>query len=405
MVERVRLTIIGGGVVGCAIAWQLSQKIDDLIVIEKNGSIKAENQSSRNSGVIHAGVYYPQSISPLKAKLCVEGNRLLYTFCEQYDVPHTRVGKLILAANEDELPYLYDTVMLAEENGVPDVRVLTPSEASEMEPNVHCVKAVLFPSSGVIEPSSLTYQLYTLASNQGAYFMLGNEVTQIRPIDGAFEITMQSGSQQEVFETELLINSAGMNSDDVARMLQPDFPFTIQPYRGESMQFVRSKRPEVDHFGMNVYPVPMPLNANGVREAIPFDQFQRAFVEGKILKTVGVHLTPLLEIENHDYHLSAIVSVGPSSRFVSDKNDHSAPAFSRDHFHAQIQPIFPGLNADDLYFYQMGNQAKLKGHFDWVIQPDKNYPQCIHLVGIDSPGLTSCLAIAKYVEHMLGDSI
>ena len=401
MSERVQVAIVGAGVIGCAVAYQISQFFEDIVVIEKNGSVKAENQTSRNSGVIHAGIYYPPEISPLKAQLCVRGNELLYQFCQRYDVPHERVGKLVMAATPDELPYLEDTIAIARRNGVPDIEILEPSAARELEPNVDCLKAVLFPCSGIVEPTQLVYQLYSLANQQGVFFLTGREVVNITPQDNGFQVELESDTQREVFETDWLINAAGLWSDDIARMLNPDFPFRIQSYRGEMMQFVHTRRPDIRHYGMNLYPVPMPLNSNGLREAIPFDQFRQAFRDGRILKTVGVHITPLLEVDNHTWKRSTIVSVGPASRHVKDRDDHSPPAFSKAHFHQQIIPIFPNLKIDDLYFYQMGTQAKLPGHFDWVIEQDRHYPQCIQLVGIDSPGLTSCLAIAEYVESLV----
>ena len=141
MSERVPITIIGAGVIGCAIAYQLSKKYAEIIVIEKNPKVTSENQSSRNSGVIHAGIYYPKDVSKLKSELCIKGNKMLYDFCREFEVAHQQTGKLVVAVEQWELPYLDDTLRIAVENNVPGAKLISREETQKLEPNVACINA------------------------------------------------------------------------------------------------------------------------------------------------------------------------------------------------------------------------------------------------------------------------
>ncbi len=401
MAERVKITIVGAGVVGCAIAYQLSKKYDEIFVIEKNPKVTAENQSSRNSGVIHAGIYYPQAESPLKAKLCVEGNRRLYDFCQEFDVPCKRTGKLVMATEDWQLDYLQDTFQIALQNGVPGGKIISAEQAKEMEPNIQCLQAAYFPTSGIVEPTRLIYRLYTLASQNGVYFLTHTKVIDIQPKNDYFEVRTESGNRIETFETEILINSAGLFSDEIARLIDPDCPYQIFPVRGEMAKFYKSRRPEITHAGMNLYPVPHPLDTDGRRLVLPFPEFQSRFTARKVLKTVGVHLTPTFDLIDDNYMIGNTVTIGPATKMVTDKQDYSTDLYPPDHYLEAVRSFFPNLNIDDISLHQTGIQAKLKNQFDWVIEPDEKHPKCIQLIGIDSPGLTACLAIGKYVEELL----
>lgn len=401
MSEKVQITIIGAGVIGCAVACQLSQQYDEIFVFEQNDKIKAENQSSRNSGVIHAGVYYPKDIAPLKAKLCVEGNRLLYDFCEELDVPFARVGKLIVAVQEHELEYLEDTFRIAVENKVPGAKLITAEEAKQMEPNIQCHQAAHFPTSGIVEATSLVYQLYSQASQKDVFFLTGTKVVDIKPRRAGFEVTTDSRGNREIFETELLINAAGLFADEIARMVNPDFPYHVKPVRGEAAKFYKQRRSEINHHGMNIYPVPCPVNLKGVKEFMPFKEFQRLFEAGKLLKTTGVHLTPTFDIIDAKYEIGNLVTIGPLYSGVVEKDDYFNGLLPEENFLKEVNHFFPHLKLEDIGLHQTGIQAKLNEQFDFVIEKDEKFPNCINLVGIDSPGLTACLAIARYVAEMI----
>ncbi len=401
MAERAQITIIGAGAIGCAIAYQLSKKHDGIFVIEKNPKVTSENQSSRNSGVIHAGIYYPGDESPLKAKLCVQGNRMLYDFCQEFDVPCKMTGKLVMATEPWQLDYLQDTFRIARQNGVPGAKIISPEEARQYESNVRCIQAAYFPTSGIVEPTRLVYRLYTLALQNGAYFLTQTEAIDLKPKDGYFEIFTKSGFRFEKFETIVLVNSAGLYSDEIARKINPGCPHEIFPVRGEMAKFYKSRRQEIFHTGMNLYPVPHPLDANGKKSVLPFHEFQNLFKANKVLKTVGVHLTPTFDLIEGQYEIGNTVTIGPATKGVSKKEDYTHDLFSPDYYFQAVHPFFPNLKVEDISLHQTGIQAKLKNQFDWVIEPDEKHPNCIQLIGIDSPGLTACLAIGKNVDDLM----
>lgn len=401
MSDRVHITIIGAGVVGCAIAYRLSKKYDEIFVIEKNPKVTAENQSSRNSGVVHAGVYYPKDLGRLKGELCVKGNPLLYDFCNEFDVPCKQTGKLIVASSEHEIDFLEDTFRISVENKVPGAQLISSIEAEKMEPNIICLKAGYFPTSGIVEATQLVYRLYTLATQQDAFFLTSTEVVDVRPKSGFFEIETRAGNQTEVFETEILINSAGLYSDEIAKRVNPDCPHEINPIRGEAAKFMKSRRKNIFHRGLNIYPVPHPIYLDGTRADVPFDEYQRLFAEKKVLKTVGVHLTPTFDFIDGSYEIGNTVTIGPANKKVKSKEDNSKDLLPPDIYHERVQRFFPNLQLDDIFLHQAGVQAKLKDQYDWVIEPDEKFSNCIQLIGIDSPGLTGCLAIADYVEELV----
>ena len=400
--ERAKITIIGAGVVGCAAAWRLSKKYDEIFVLDKNPRILSENQSSRNSGVIHAGIYYPQDESPLKAKLCVEGNRLLYDFCAEFDVPCRRTGKLVLAVHETELDYLDATLKIAGQNDVPGAQLISAEEARNMEPNVRCIQAAYLPTSGIVESTKFVQKLYRLASQQGAYFLPSKKVVDIRSAAGAFIITAQSGDDRtEVFESEMVINSAGIFADDIARMVNPASPWEVLPIRGEAAKFYKTRRPEIDHSGLNVYPTPHGIWPDGRKADVPFAEFKALYLEKKVVTTVGVHLTPTFDLVKGHYEIGRTVTIGPATKGDISREDLASGLFPPEHYHSLVHPFFPNLRLDDLELHQTGIQSKLKGYHDFVIEPDPLHPRFFNLLGIDSPGLTSSLAIARTVENLM----
>ena len=191
MSEKVDITIIGAGVIGCAIAYRIASEYTgskDIVVVEGNSQINGENQSSRNSGVIHAGVYYPQDIGPLKAKLCVEGNKMLYEFCKLHGIPHKMCGKLVIATDPLEEEYLDDVYRIATENNVPDLKIIEKDDILNLEPNVYGTRALYVPTSGVVESTSFVNKLYSLSTEKETIFLTGNRVTEIKPYDYGFEM-------------------------------------------------------------------------------------------------------------------------------------------------------------------------------------------------------------------------
>ena len=401
MSEEIFVTIIGGGVVGCAIALEISKEYDkNIVVIEKNRQIKGENQSSRNSGVIHAGIYYDKDKEPLKARLCKEGNILLYEFCNKNNIPHQKTGKIIVATNSLEEEYLEDLYRIALKNEIPDIRIIDCKEVRKFEPNVRAISALYVPTSGIIEPTSFIDNLYKQAESHGAIFLAGNNAVYIEPDKEEFNVKIQSNNGNETFKTAILINSAGLFSDEVAKIFDNSSTYEIDPIKGEAAKFYKSKRTDTLLNKMNVYPVPFGYLPDGERLNVPFKEFQKLYNAGKVNKSVGVHLTPTMDAKGGNYFIGDTVTIGPAYSKPDGKEDYK-PTRDEKYFLNMVKPFFPNLRLQDISLHQTGIRAKLKGYTDFVIERDNKYPNFINLIGIDSPGLTSSLAIAKYVKQML----
>ena len=405
MSEEIPITIIGGGAVGCAIAYELSNRLDDKIfLLERNSKIRGENQSSRNSGVVHAGIYYRKDTEPLKARFCVEGNRRLYEFCEEHRVPHKKTGKLVVATNPREEEYLDDVLAVSLDNGVPGVKRISGEKARSMEPNVNATSAIYVPTSGIIEPIEYVSRLHHLAKTNGVSFITGNEVINITPKGNSFEVTTKSGRNIDTFETKVLINAAGLYSDEIARMVNPDSPYEMDSVRGEAAKFYKTKRASISMNRMNVYPAPHGFwNKGGEKADVSFEEFQKLLEEGKITKTVGVHLTPTFDIENGEYVIGKTVTIGPTPTVGIGKEDYSSNLHPEEYYLQRVKGFFPSLELDDIVLHQVGISAKLKNQCDFVVERDPKHPNCINVVGINSPGLTASLAIANYVRELLKD--
>jgi L-2-hydroxyglutarate oxidase LhgO len=402
--DRVSITIVGGGVIGCAVAHELSKTgARDILLIERNPKIKGDNQSSRNSGIIHAGIYYSRATEPLKAKLCVEGNRLLYEFCEEFGVPHRRTGKLVVAVDALEAEYLDEVRADAADNGVPGFRMLDGREVGELEPSVRASKALYFPTTGLVEPTELVGALHHQAEARGVFFLPGNRVVQISPQKDSFEVVTQGRDGTETFATGLLINAAGLYSDEVARLVNPDSPYRILPIRGEWARFTKGRRPEISMGEMSVYPAPYGAdNTTGERVRAPYAEYRRLLQQGRVTKSIGIHLSPTFDLVEDEYVVGNTVIVGPTYVVGVEKEDYSAK-HREPYYLDKVNAFFPGLRTEDLELHSTGIRAKLQGRSDFVIEREARHPKCISLVGIDSPGLTASLAIARYVKDMIRD--
>lgn len=383
---KVGTTIIGAGVVGCAAAMELAGAGEEVLVLERNpGVVQGENQSSRNSGVIHAGLYYDRITRPLKADLCAEGNRLLYAFCERYGVPALKCGKLVVAVHESEIPVLRVYQARAQDNGVP-ASIVDGREASEMEPRVKAKAALYLPTSGVIDPTALVYKLHVLAGNHGAQFLTETRLVAATSTPEGIALTVQyRDGARDTFLSDRVVNSAGLYSDDAAKMIDPASPYQIDPLRGEAAKFYRTRRAGIGLRGMNVYPTP-----------------EKVETEKGSYFTVGVHLTPTLETGPSGLpETGAVVTVCPLNMAAAHKEDYGGDFQPMALFHRRVAPFFPDLKVEDLEPHQVGIQARLVGHQDWVMAFSNADRRWLNLLGVDSPGLTGSLAIAARVRQML----
>ncbi|MBN2062599.1 MAG: FAD-dependent oxidoreductase [Deltaproteobacteria bacterium] len=382
----VRIVIIGGGVVGCAVAMELSKGYDGIFLFEKNpGITQGENQSSRNSGVIHSGIYYDQATRPLKAGLCVDGNRYLYEFCRTNHVPFLKCGKLIVASSNEEDRLLDLYLKRASENKVPGVRKITAERVKELEPNVLALSALDVPGAGIVDSASFVYRLHTLAQKGGVNFISGTEVIGINARGGLYELLIRypDGATDHV-STAMVINSAGVNADLVAKMINPRSLYEIDPILGESYKFYSHKREDIHLGGRNIYPTPTTVQTDGDRHF-----------------TVGIHLTPTLHDLNPPFRTGSTVTVGPRLRPLDDRNVSPEVLTPAEVFLEKVSRYFPGLLAKDLSIHQAGHQARLKGCRDFVIGEDPLNPGFVNLLGIDSPGLTSSISIAHRVRKIV----
>ena len=365
-------------------------------MIERCPRDLVENQSTRNSGVIHAGIYYKRAVRPLKARLCVAGNAQLYAFCAEHGVPHARTGKLVVATSAREEEYLRDLLATANDNGVPDVRWLDGDAQRRIEPHITSTACLHVPTSGVIDAAAYLQALRRVAA---AHDVFDTRVEGIRRIPAGFEIHTRSAARSDSFVAGTVVNAAGLYADEVARMIDPDAPYRIMAVRGEAARFSTNRRPELALGGLNIYPAPCGFyTKTGKRADVPFAELRELLARGEATDTVGVHITPTLD---EDGRIAPTMTISPMLQTNIAKDDFRSTV-PVEHYHERVKAFFPALRVDDLELHHTGIQARLPGAMDWVIEPARRDPRFINLIAIDSPGLTASLAIADHVVEMLG---
>ncbi|MBT3223990.1 MAG: FAD-dependent oxidoreductase, partial [Proteobacteria bacterium] len=374
--ESIGVAVIGGGVVGCAILHELVKAgFDSAFLFEKRPTL-AEAQSGRNSGVVHAGIYYPTGST--KARLCVEGNQLLYEFCRDHDVPVANVGKLVAATSADRIPRLEKLYQQAVTNGVPGVRILNRDEARQFEPNLDTVAAMHCPTTGIVDAAALTITLANCASALGAQVLTNCEVINVEAVGAGFELVSRYGGEEASFRADLVINAAGLQAHEVAQMVNDDWQVEVAPLRGEYVKFNRRRREELWMNGANVYPVPQTVNVDGVETQV-----------------VGVHLTPTFALNRAgEAVVGNTINVGPEFVTVHSE-DYETGRLACEPFLEWAKRFLPGLTHDDLSLDFAGVMVNLRDHDDWIIERDGRHPDCVQLIGLDSPAMTSALAIAR----------
>lgn len=368
----INISIIGAGVVGLAIASRVSELTDAVFVLEKNLKFGQET-SSRNSEVVHSGIYYPKG--SLKALLCVEGKEQLYRYCDKFDIPYSKCGKLIISNSEEEDGILENILEFAQNNGVTDGRIIQKEEIHQLEPYITAREAVFFPTTGVIDSHSLMKQLETESINNGTEIVYGSEVTGIKKITEGYEITVseQSGSTFS-FTTRYLINAAGLDADhisEIAGIINEEYRQYF--WKGEYFSLANGKHKLISRL---VYPVPL-KNTVGL----------------------GIHTT---------VDLSGRVKLGPNAIFIeNNRKDYSITHGHIEEFYHSVKTYLPFLEPGDLVPDQVGIRPKLQKPGDpvkdFIIKEESGsgFPGFINLLGIESPGLTACLSIAEYVARLL----
>jgi glycerol-3-phosphate dehydrogenase len=367
-VEQANVVIIGGGVVGCAIARALSSRWSDVFVLEALPKIGMA-ASSRNSGIIHSGLYYPPG--SLKARHCVRGNELTFEFCGAHGVPHRKTGKIVVATSAAESEELVALMKNGEANGLRGMRIIDRAAIRAREPHVNGYEAIEVPSTGIVGSEELTKAYARIAKDRGANIVTDARVERLEPVHDGIRVVSAAGE----IETRCLVNSAGLFCDEVSAMLgSPLAANKIYPVRGEYCELVRSKQNLICG---PVYPLPHP--------------------EGLSL---GVHFTKTVW---------GNVLLGPTARYVDDKNNYERDRQSVEQFAQGAKLLVPEIEASDLIPAYSGIRAKLispgkhgeKQFADFIIQPDPQFSRVVQLIGIESPGLTSAPSIAEHVSGLV----
>jgi glycerol-3-phosphate dehydrogenase len=373
--NQVPVVIVGGGVIGCAVAHALSGRWPDVFLLEQMPKLGMMT-SSRNSGVIHSGVYYPKD--SLKARHCLEGNRLTYEFCAAHGVPHERTGKLIVAAHAGEEKELLALKARGEANCVEGIRLIGQAEIRKREPHVNGVAALDIQSTGICAAEELVRAYARIAAEQGAHILTHARVKALDPRGRTVRVTVDIGDAQsaitETIETRCLVNAAGLFADEVARLLG-NTAWKIYPVRGE---YCEIRGPRASLINGLVYPLP----------------------HSDVL-SLGVHFTKTLW---------GTVLVGPTAAYVEGKNNYERDRLPIAEFARSAQQLLPGIEERDLQLGYSGLRPKLvppgaKGPADFVIARDGEVRQAIHLVGIESPGLTAAPSIARRVAELVAETL
>lgn len=374
--DSLDICIIGAGVIGLAIAYELAKKYENknvsIVILERESSY-GQHISSRNSEVVHAGIYYPQN--SLKAKLCVQGKELLYSHCQQFGIPHKKIGKLIVAQSS-ELDSLKELKERADANGVADLRFLEKTDIQKIEPNIRADAALLSPSTGIIDSHSYMQSLLHQAESRGVYFSPYSRVEKIEAKQSGFVVRCQldgnRNSEQYSFNCRRLINSAGLDAQTVAQLIDA-LPNSRIPKlhlcKGDYFDY-RGRSP----FSHLIYPMPEANTAG-----------------------LGVHAT--MDMSGH-------LKFGPDAQYIKDikfeVNDSKAALFSK-----SISSYFPDIQEGDLKPAYSGIRPKLSAQgeaaADFKIQDQSEHgiPGLVQLFGMESPGLTASLAIARYAAELI----
>ena len=364
--EQVECVVVGAGVVGLAVARALALLGREVLVLEAASAI-GTGTSSRNSEVIHAGIYYPTG--SLKARLCVQGRALLYDYCAARGVGHRRCGKLIVATTPGQVSQLQVIAERARKNGVGELLWLSQQQAQQLEPQLDCEAALLSPQTGIVDSHALMLALLGDLENAGGTLALNSPLAQMQYAQAAIEVETADGT---ALRTRCLVNAAGLQAPDLARRMHGlDARQVPKAFFAKGNYFILTGRAP---FSRLVYPVPEPGG-------------------------LGVHLT---------LDLGGQAKFGPDVEWVNTPDDLVVDAARGDAFYAEVRKYWPGLKDGALQPGYAGIRPKISGPQDvtadfWIAGPSSHgVPGLVNLFGIESPGLTASLAIGDFVAGLLG---
>ncbi|MGA8849311.1 MAG: NAD(P)/FAD-dependent oxidoreductase [Dehalococcoidia bacterium] len=369
MLAEIDVAIIGAGVIGLATAREIAQEKKEVFIFEKNRTFGLET-SSRNSEVIHAGIYYPEN--SLKAKLCVEGKSLLYELCDRHNIAYKKSGKIIVAASKNETTQLEKLYEQGRKNGVDDLVLLSQTEVKKLEPNIEARAGLLSPSSGILDSHTLLKLLYNQAREKGAEFAFGTEVIGIERAGAKYKVQIKDQDGISAFLSHVVVNCAGLNSDRIAQLAGIDIAkacYKLHYCKGEYFSLDSKYRNLVSRL---IYPTP---------EQVGHGIHWRQALDGRVL-------------------------LGPSAHYV-EAIDYAVDETQKQDFYNSAKRFLPFVELEDLASESAGIRPKLQGpgeaFRDFVIanEEETGFPGLINLIGIESPGLTASLAIARYVGRMM----
>ena len=377
--EQVDCVVIGAGVIGLAVAREMALQGRETILLERESAFGTIS-SARNSEVIHAGIYYPKG--SLKARLCVEGNRLLYEYCRSHQVATQPYGKLIVAADHAQINDLQTILYKAQNNGVPEIKMISGEEARALEPNLSCSAALLSSSTGIVDSHGYMLSLLGGFEDAGGMIAYQSPLISATPLglnaENGFELEV-GGSDGMKIQTKLLINCAGMSAPAVAKKIeglkQEQIP---KAYFAKGNYFSLSGRSPFKHL---IYPIPEPGG-------------------------LGVHLT---------LDMGGQAKFGPDVEWLDidteEQVDYTVNPKRAEGFYAAVRRYWPDLKDGSLQPDYSGIRAKIvppnspAGDFCFDTPKEHGLAGLFNLYGFESPGLTSSLAIAKYLEDQIKSSL
>ena len=394
------VTIIGGGIVGLATAWQIQNAHPGIriAVLEKEPAV-ATHQTDRNSGVIHSGIYYKPGSA--KAVNCVKGYGMLLDFCRQYEIPFELCGKIIIAGDEKQIPILEGIYKRGIDNGLQGIRMIDAQEAKEIEPHCHAVKGIWVPQTGIIDYRVVANKLAELITQGGGQIITGFKVDRIVEDKASIRISCDN----RTIVSNLAIGCAGLYADRLARMAGLEPPYKIVPFRGEFYAL----RPEATRLVRGlIYPVPdvnfpflgvhLTKRIDGGVEAGPNAvlAFRR---EG--YKHLDIHVGELAEALRYPGFVRLAI------KHWRKGMDEMQRSFSKRAFLKSLQVLVPALRIEDISRSRAGVRAQALDQYgnlvdDYVILQQE---RMIHLCNAPSPAATSCLSIGEFVAGIAGEKL
>lgn len=372
--ENTDIIIIGAGVIGLAIAAELSKKHKNIILLEKLDSFGRET-SSRNSEVIHGGMYYPSGT--LKAKMCVEGRPLLYELCEKAKIPYRKTGKLIVATENEEISALDNLFAQGKSNGVSGLRIVEQPELKVMEPNIAGILALYSAETGIVDSHRLMQYFLDTAKDNAVTVAFNSDVIAIDKAKDGYRIQVNNNNENIELQANFVINCAGLDSDSIAQIAGLDIKrnnYELHYCKGQYFRVSGNKSGLIKRL---VYPVPKPKSGG-----------------------LGIHAT---------LDLAQGLRLGPDDQYLNNRiKDYLVDESKKADFYASAKKFMPFLNQDSLSPDTSGIRPKLmdvnKGFRDFIIkeESENGLERFINLIGIESPGLTSCISISKYIGELFG---